>query len=296
MFGGFPTRKRCIDCRNYYYTYCLICDLKKSILKSSKDKTMATYTRDIESSCENCGYRKLKPCPPVCIECGCVLDIVIDHKCHLAKSDEIQEPWYKPGDILVSKENGIKTGVCHNNTGFRLEPDAWASEIRYKEFKYFLERKEEGFSLDSPLLKQEDYNIIPANQAWVVPGKKYRLSDHPTAPYDEEFYFIPRQYNFHKSLWIGEENDGSTSEYGLHLSTKEEGCWEEYTEPKKEKLKADKNENFYTIELCIMIPKMDDSCLIAEKFTWEYSNKKQAEEATRRVKETLMKYHEEIGE
>jgi len=73
--------------------------------------------------------------------------------------------------------------------------------------------------------KNDDWELvyeIPANQAWVIPGRKYRFKDS----LDINYWFIPKKYHFESSCWEGLNNLYLES-YAV-MSNKND--WEEFKE------------------------------------------------------------------
>ena len=64
--------------------------------------------------------------------------------------------------------------------------------------------------------------------------------------------------------------------------------------------RAKKGENYYFFDANLLVRSIDDTYSTFDNELWDAFNhfrkEEQAEEAAKRVKETLRKYHEEIGE
>ena len=69
---------------------------------------------------------------------------------------------------------------------------------------------------------------------------------------------------------------------------------------KRSEWRAKKDGDYYFIDVDLTVKSIDDTYSTFDNKLWDNFNyfrtKEQAEEAAKRVKETLRKYHEEIGE
>lgn len=82
-------------------------------------------------------------------------------------------------------------------------------------------------------------------------------------------------------------------EQGLKWNAKEKRV-------EKIRWRAKENEDYYFVDMDLTVKSIDDTYSTFDNKLWDNLNyfrtKEQAEEAAKRVKETLRKYHEEIGE
>lgn len=83
---------------------------------------------------------------------------------------------------------------------------------------------------------------------------------------------------------------------------KEQGLWWNAEEKRVERIRwrAKKGENYYFFDAKLLVRSIDEAYSTFDNEVWDTFNhfrkEEQAEEAAKRVKEVLRKYHEEIGE
>ena len=119
--------------------------------------------------------------------------------------------------------------------------------------------------------------------------------------------------NFGGKVLIYNDTEWSTNPAGWHIATEEErqllfdkmkerGLQWNAEKKRVEKIRwrAKRHETYYSVHMCLSVVNTIETYKSFDDKLWDNFNyfrtKEQAEEAAKRVRETLRKYHEEIGE